>query len=138
MLLLQTKLERPISSLNFRKRKKIQILSRYLEGVKTSNNVMKIVAISYTAVPCLFKMLEMLLCVYVCSFGSCILSCSNYNGKASLAGAAMLGLVKSCIGTKFTSQFGDLIAVSYFSICNPEVNVLVSIRRLKYFHLFDT
>ena len=24
----------------------------------------------------------------------------------------MLGLVKSCIGTKFTSQFGDLIAVS--------------------------
>lgn len=29
-----------------------------------------------------------------------------------LAGATMLGLVKSCIGTKFTSQFGDLIAVS--------------------------
>lgn len=26
----------------------------------------------------------------------------------------MLGLVKSCIGTKFTSQFGDLIAVSIF------------------------
>lgn len=24
----------------------------------------------------------------------------------------MLGLVKSCIGTKFTGQFGDLIAVS--------------------------
>lgn len=24
----------------------------------------------------------------------------------------MLGMVKSCIGTKFTSQFGDLIAVS--------------------------
>ncbi|XP_039031346.1 T-complex protein 1 subunit gamma-like isoform X2 [Hibiscus syriacus] len=24
----------------------------------------------------------------------------------------VLGLVKSCIGTKFTSQFGDLIAVS--------------------------
>lgn len=30
------------------------------------------------------------------------------------SGAAMLGLVKSCIGTKFTSQFGDLIAVSIF------------------------
>lgn len=29
-----------------------------------------------------------------------------------LAGGSMLGLVKSCIGTKFTSQFGDLIAVS--------------------------
>lgn len=29
-----------------------------------------------------------------------------------LAGATMLGLVKSCIGTKFTSQFGNLIAVS--------------------------
>lgn len=28
------------------------------------------------------------------------------------AGAAMLGLVKSSIGTKFTGQFGDLIAVS--------------------------
>ena len=27
----------------------------------------------------------------------------------------MLGLVKSCIGTKFTSQFGDLIAVSIFN-----------------------
>ncbi|GJZ17798.1 T-complex protein 1 subunit gamma [Tanacetum coccineum] len=26
----------------------------------------------------------------------------------------MLGLVKSCIGTKFTSQFGDLIAVFLF------------------------
>lgn len=25
----------------------------------------------------------------------------------------MLGLVKSCIGTKFTSQFGNLIAVSF-------------------------
>ena len=24
----------------------------------------------------------------------------------------MLGIVKSCIGTKFTSQFGDLVAVS--------------------------
>jgi len=24
----------------------------------------------------------------------------------------MLGILKSCIGTKFTSQFGDLIAVS--------------------------
>lgn len=29
-----------------------------------------------------------------------------------MTGLAMLGLVKSCIGTKFTSQFGDLIAVS--------------------------
>ena len=29
-----------------------------------------------------------------------------------VAGPTMLGLVKSCIGTKFTSQFGDLIAVS--------------------------
>lgn len=29
-----------------------------------------------------------------------------------IAGATVLGLVKSCIGTKFTSQFGDLIAVS--------------------------
>ena len=28
----------------------------------------------------------------------------------------MLGLVKSCIGTKFTSQFGDLIAVSVFFV----------------------
>lgn len=26
----------------------------------------------------------------------------------------MLGLVKSCIGTKFTGQFGDLIAVSIY------------------------
>lgn len=25
----------------------------------------------------------------------------------------MLGLVKSCIATKFTGQFGDLIAVSF-------------------------
>lgn len=31
-----------------------------------------------------------------------------------LSGETMLGLVKSCIGTKFTSQFGDLIAVSIF------------------------
>jgi len=31
-----------------------------------------------------------------------------------VAGGTMLGLVKSCIGTKFTSQFGDLIAVSIF------------------------
>lgn len=31
----------------------------------------------------------------------------------------MLGLVKSCIGTKFTSQFGDLIAVS---IPSPQAN----------------
>ena len=29
-------------------------------------------------------------------------------------GIAMLGLVKSSIGTKFTGQFGDLIAVSTF------------------------
>lgn len=29
-------------------------------------------------------------------------------------GVAMLGLVKSSIGTKFTGQFGDLIAVSTF------------------------
>ena len=29
-----------------------------------------------------------------------------------MAGATVLGLVKSCIGTKFTSQFGDLLAVS--------------------------
>ena len=28
----------------------------------------------------------------------------------------MLELVKSCIGTKFTSQFGDLIAVSIYNI----------------------
>ena len=28
----------------------------------------------------------------------------------------MLGMVKSCIGTKFTGQFGDLIAVSIFFI----------------------
>lgn len=28
----------------------------------------------------------------------------------------MLSLVKSCIGTKFTGQFGDLIAVSIFFI----------------------
>lgn len=32
-----------------------------------------------------------------------------------LAGATMLDLVKSCIGTKFTGQFGDLIAVSILS-----------------------
>ncbi|WOL10262.1 hypothetical protein Cni_G19016 [Canna indica] len=35
----------------------------------------------------------------------------GYNRSSVLAGAAMLGLVKSCIGTKFTGQFGDLIAV---------------------------
>jgi len=29
----------------------------------------------------------------------------------------MLGLVKSSIGTKFTGQFGDLIAVSIFLPC---------------------
>ena len=34
----------------------------------------------------------------------------KYN--ACVTGSRMLGLVKSCIGTKFTSQFGDLIAVS--------------------------
>lgn len=28
----------------------------------------------------------------------------------------MLALIKSCIGTKFTSQFGDLIAVSVSGI----------------------
>jgi hypothetical protein len=33
------------------------------------------------------------------------------------AGGAMLGLVKSSIGTKFTGQFGDLIAVSIFLPC---------------------
>jgi hypothetical protein len=33
-----------------------------------------------------------------------------------MTGPAMLGLVKSCIGTKFTSQFGDLIAVSILCI----------------------
>lgn len=32
----------------------------------------------------------------------------------------MLGLVKSCIGTKFTGQFGDLIAVSSFYHLLPE------------------
>ena len=30
----------------------------------------------------------------------------------------MLGLVKSCIGTKFTGQFGDLIAVSILFVCD--------------------
>lgn len=32
-------------------------------------------------------------------------------------GEAMLGLVKSSIGTKFTGQFGDLIAVSIVLVC---------------------
>jgi T-complex protein 1 subunit gamma len=32
-------------------------------------------------------------------------------------GVAMLGLVKSSIGTKFTGQFGDLIAVSIVLLC---------------------
>lgn len=34
-----------------------------------------------------------------------------------MAGATMLGLVKSSIGTKFTSQFGNLIAVSSLLLC---------------------
>lgn len=38
-----------------------------------------------------------------------------------LPDATMLGLVKSCIGTKFTGQFGDLIAVRIsligYSLC---------------------
>lgn len=34
-----------------------------------------------------------------------------------VTGTAMLGLVKSCIGTKFTSQFGDLIAVRILVHC---------------------
>ncbi|KAJ8750494.1 hypothetical protein K2173_015639 [Erythroxylum novogranatense] len=34
----------------------------------------------------------------------------NYHPTVICRGATMLGLVKSCIGTKFTSQFGDLIA----------------------------
>ena len=40
-----------------------------------------------------------------------IIFCVSWNFRIS-TGAIMLGLVKSCIGTKFTSQFGDLIAVS--------------------------
>lgn len=32
----------------------------------------------------------------------------------------MLGLVKSSIGTKFTGQFGDLIAVSIFLPCGTK------------------
>lgn len=36
------------------------------------------------------------------------------NSLNNVIGVTMLGLVKSCIGTKFTSQFGDLIAVSIF------------------------
>ena len=38
-----------------------------------------------------------------------------------MAGSTVLGLVKSCIGTKFTSQFGDLIAVS---ICNIKLHFM--------------
>lgn len=37
----------------------------------------------------------------------------------------MLGLVKSCIGTKFTSQFGDLIAVSVYSSLNAELSMII-------------
>lgn len=137
MSLHQTRLEHLLSSLNSKKKNWYFLnWSRYSEDVKISNNVIKTAAISYTAVPRLFKMLKMLL--YACSFCSFILGCSNYDGKASLAGAEMLGLVKSCIGTKFTSQFGDLVAVSYFSIYSSGVNVLVSIRRLKYCHLSNS
>lgn len=42
-----------------------------------------------------------------------------------LAGDTMLSLVKSCIGTKFTSQFGDLIAVSIDSGLEEQWNVLI-------------
>lgn len=51
-----------------------------------------------------------------------------------IAGATVLGLVKSCIGTKFTSQFGDLIAVStLISFCV----IYVFFSRLIYAHLED-
>ena len=39
----------------------------------------------------------------------------------------MLGLVKSCIGTKFTSQFGDLIAVSIFLLAIFPKDILCSL-----------
>lgn len=39
----------------------------------------------------------------------------------------MLGLVKSCIGTKFTSQFGDLIAVSIFLLAIFSNDILCSL-----------
>ena len=38
----------------------------------------------------------------------------------------MLELVKSCIGTKFTSQFGDLIAVSIYNIKLHLMGVLMT------------
>ena len=44
------------------------------------------------------------------------INCCGHNVLLHFAGVSMLGLVKSCIGTKFTSQFGDLIAVSILSI----------------------
>ncbi|KAG4908430.1 hypothetical protein JHK84_056971 [Glycine max] len=34
----------------------------------------------------------------------------NYHPTVICRGGTMLGIVKSCIGTKFTSQFGDLVA----------------------------
>ena len=37
---------------------------------------------------------------------------TQFHENVCLIGATMLGLVKSCIGTKFTGQFGDLISVS--------------------------
>lgn len=38
----------------------------------------------------------------------------------------MLGLVKSCIGTKFTSQFGNLIAVSALILLSIMLLIVLS------------
>lgn len=43
-----------------------------------------------------------------------------------MTGATMLGLVKSCIGTKFTSQFGNLIAVSALILLSIMLLIVLS------------
>lgn len=58
-------------------------------------------------------------CMKVYEISRCLLFMSqcfiHHNLKSNcggFSGDTMLSLVKSCIGTKFTSQFGNLIAVS--------------------------